>query len=222
VRPGIPASWRGHWDQRGGRTEIIATLLAVTATLALLTKFLERMEERAGVALPDPLLSLFPARDVTWLIFGCIYIGLIAAIALLAGRPRSLLVALQVYTVMVLFRICAMYLLPLDPPAGMIPLRDPFVEFFGTGSVLTKDLFFSGHTATLFLLALTLPGRTSRRVYVALTAMVAAGVILQHVHYTVDVFVAPFVAYGSYRLVRGLHGVVHGEWKPGSSAMGDN
>ena len=55
---------------------------------------------------------------------------------------------------MVVVRMCAMYMLPLDPPVNMIILNDPLVEFFGTGQTLTKDLFFSGHTATLFILFL--------------------------------------------------------------------
>ncbi len=38
--------------------------------------------------------------------------------------------------------------------ANMIILNDPLVEFFGTGQTLTKDLFFSGHTATLLILFL--------------------------------------------------------------------
>ena len=49
-----------------------------------------------------------------------------------------------------------MYSLPFNPPPEMIPLNDPFVQFFGSGKLLTKDFFFSGHTATLFLLFLVI------------------------------------------------------------------
>jgi len=47
-----------------------------------------------------------------------------------------------------------MYSAPLDAPERLILLNDPFVQFIGSGEALTKDLFFSGHTATLFLLFL--------------------------------------------------------------------
>jgi len=85
------------------------------------------------------------------------------------------------------------------------PVLDPLVQVFGTGEVLTRDLFFSGHTATLALLALLAPGRTSRRFFVVCTLLVAVCVLWQHVHYTVDVLVAPFFAFASRELVFALH-----------------
>ncbi len=203
-RANIPG-WRSVWRERSLRWEYLLTLIALAATLLALTRFLEHVESRPGVTLPDPLLALVTPRDVTWLTFSLIYAGLLAAIVLLARQPDVLLLGLQTYVAMVLFRIGAMYLLPLDPPPGMIPLRDPFVEYFGTGRLLTRDLFFSGHTATLFLLALVLPGSWTRKVYVVLTAGVALCVLVQHVHYSVDIFVAPFVTYVSYRLALCLH-----------------
>jgi hypothetical protein len=111
-------------------------------------------------------------------------------------------VALQAYVVMVLLRIAAMGVTPLEAPPGMIPLHDPLVRLFGPGKLLTKDLFFSGHTSTLFLLALAVPGRRWRGFFVSCTAAVAVCVLWQHVHYTIDVLVAPLFAYASYRLVR--------------------
>jgi membrane-associated phospholipid phosphatase len=93
-----------------------------------------------------------------------------------------------------------MFLLPLEPPALLIPLRDPFVQYLGTGTLLTKDLFFSGHTSTLFLLFLTARGARLKAIFVVCTVGVAISVLLQHVHYSVDVFVAPFFAYAAYRV----------------------
>jgi membrane-associated phospholipid phosphatase len=111
-----------------------------------------------------------------------------------------LLVALQGYTLMVSVRILMMWSVPLEPPRGLLPLVDPFVQLFGSGTVPTKDLFFSGHTSTLFLLFLTARGRWLRLAFLLCTITVAVAVLLQHVHYSIDVFVAPFVAYGCYRV----------------------
>ena len=55
---------------------------------------------------------------------------------------------------MVIFRTSAINLVPLEPPDTILLLNDPFVQLFGKGEILTKDLFFSGHTGTLFLLFL--------------------------------------------------------------------
>jgi membrane-associated phospholipid phosphatase len=101
---------------------------------------------------------------------------------------------------MVIFRMIAMYLLPLDPPPAMIPLQDPMVEFFGTGKLLTRDLFFSGHTSTLFLLFLVTPRGILKSLFLGCTILVAVAVLVQHVHYTIDVFAAPFFAYAAVKL----------------------
>ena len=111
---------------------------------------------------------------------------------------------LQAYVVMVLLRILAMWVTQLEAPPKMIPLHDPLVRLFGPGKLLTKDLFFSGHTSTLFLLALAVPDRRSRALFLVCTAAVAVCVLWQHVHYTVDVLVAPLFAWASFRLARRL------------------
>jgi membrane-associated phospholipid phosphatase len=83
----------------------------------------------------------------------------------------------------------------------MIILNDPFVEFFGTGKTLTKDLFFSGHTATLFILFLVSKKKIIKTVFLISTIAVAISVLLQHVHYTIDVFAAVFFTYACYKLI---------------------
>jgi len=90
----------------------------------------------------------------------------------------------------------------LNPPEKMIPLNDPVVEFFGTGQLLTKDLFFSGHTATIFLLYLLADKKLLKTFFLVSAIVVGIGVLLQHVHYSIDVFVAPFFAYCSFYIVK--------------------
>ena len=98
-----------------------------------------------------------------------------------------------------------LFVVPLNPPTGLIPLADPFVQFFGSGRVPTRDLFFSGHVSTLFLLSLCARNKVLKLLFLALTLTVAVVVLWQHVHYTIDVMVAPFVAYASYRMVTLAH-----------------
>jgi hypothetical protein len=202
-QPGsVAAAWRDAWDDRVFRIQSVITLPLLVLVLSLLARFLEQNEARQGVVLPDPLLRLFQPHDVTWITFGLIYIGLIAAIVYLLRHPATLLLAMQAYALMVAFRIMAMSLVPLEPPPTMLPLNDPLVEVFGTGRLLTKDLFFSGHTSTLFLLFLVTPRGRLKNIFLACTVLVAFCVLLQHVHYGIDVLVAPFVAYASVRIVR--------------------
>lgn len=194
-------NWIEFLKDKNNRVELIITLLLLAAVLISLTNFLNYVEARQGVVLSDPILNLFSPIDLTWLIFALIYISIVAAIATLLKNPKQLLFAIQLYTLMVAIRIAAMYLLPLDPPSTMIILNDPLVEFFGTGQTLTKDLFFSGHTATLFILFLVSEKKMFKSVFLISTIAVALSVILQHVHYTIDVFAAVFFTYACYNLI---------------------
>ena len=115
------------------------------------------------------------------------------------------MIAFQAYGLMVIFRTIAMYLTPFAAPESSILLNDPFVQLFGEGKILTKDLFFSGHTGTLFLLFLLADNKKFKTVFLAATILVGLAVLLQHVHYSIDVFVAPFIAYGSYRIIKRFH-----------------
>jgi hypothetical protein len=195
---------RDAWRDPGWRMELAVTAAILVPVLFALTHFLDWNESRRGVTMPDPVLALFPAVNLTWLTFLVIYAGIIVGLAVLLQNPRRLLLVFQAYAVMALFRMAAMYLSPLEPPPGIIELRDPFVEFFGGGKTLTRDLFFSGHTSTTFLLFLLIPGRVLRIVYACATLLVGLCVVLQHVHYTVDVVAAPFFAYGAYRIALGI------------------
>ena len=198
----VASAWSDAWADRAFRIQAIITLPVLVIVLSFLARFLERNEMRQGVVLSDPLLTLFSPIDVTWITFGLIYIGLITAIVYLLRHPATLLIAMQSYALLVVFRIIAMTLVPLEPPPSMLALNDPLVEVFGTGRLLTKDLFFSGHTSTLFLLFLVTPPGMLKKVFLGCTVLVACCVLLQHVHYGIDVFVAPFVAYASFRIVR--------------------
>lgn len=197
-------SWKEFLKSKKSKIELGITLVLLVVVLASLANFLNFVEARQGVVLPDPILNLFNPIDLTWLIFVLIYISLFVAIATLSKNPKELLFAIQVYTLMVAVRILAMYLLPLQPPEKMIVLNDPLVEFFGTGQTLTKDLFFSGHTATLFLLFLVSQKKLIKTVFLISTIAVAIAVLLQHVHYTIDVFGALFFTYACYSILSNL------------------
>ena len=198
----IDAGWREALRLPGFRLRLGLILPALAATLAALASLVKRVELRPGAVLPDPVLAVLPPRDVTWLTFAFIYVGILLAVALLVRRPVRLLMGVQAYVVMALLRMAVMWVTPLDPPPGMILLDDPLVQVVGgTSSVLTRDLFFSGHTSTMFLLFLAVPGR-ARAFFLTATVGVACLVLVQHVHYTVDVLAAPPFAFAAWSLSR--------------------
>jgi len=197
-------SWIDIFKDKKSIADIIVTILFVVFVVVVFPEFLLFIEEREAVVMFDPFLNLFNPIDLTWTTFALIYFSVIAAIISLINKPTYLFLALQSYGVMLLFRMLVMYLSPLEAPEKIIPLHDPFVQMFGTGDILTKDLFFSGHTATMFVLFLTVKNKILRVIFLITTILVGLAVILQHVHYTVDVVAAPFFSYASYKIVLGI------------------
>jgi membrane-associated phospholipid phosphatase len=198
-------NWSAFLRNKHFRNELIISVFVLALTLTSLAKFLNYVESRNGITLPDPILKLFNSVNLTWLTFILIYLSIILILFLLSSKPKRLIFAVQCYIILILIRIFMMYLVPLNPPAGMILLNDPFVQYFGTGQPLTKDLFFSGHTATIFLFYLVSDKNVYKTFFLIATILVGISVLLQHVHYSIDVVSAPFFAYISYRLIYSLH-----------------
>ena len=197
-------SWIEIFKDKKSIADFIVTILFVVFVVVVFPEFLLFIEEREAVVMFDPFLNLFNPIDLTWTTFALIYFSVIAALISLINKPAYLFLALQSYGVMLLFRMLVMYLSPLEAPEKIIPLHDPFVQMFGTGDILTKDLFFSGHTATMFVLFLTVKNKILKVIFLITTILVGLAVILQHVHYTVDVVAAPFFSYASYKIVLGI------------------
>lgn len=186
------------------RFQFFLTLFFLFLILIIYRAFLDFAEARPGVVLKDPILGLFDPIDLTWLIFALIYLCLAAGILSLLKQPEKLLLAVQAYILIILVRIAAMYFVPFEAPEKLIVLRDPFVEMFGAGNSLTKDLFFSGHTSTLFLLYLAAESKKLKLIFILSAAVVGVSIILQHVHYVVDVFAAPFFTHACFKIVSKL------------------
>jgi membrane-associated phospholipid phosphatase len=81
---------------------------------------------------------------------------------------------------------------------------DPGLGFFdGLYSYLNfqTGFFFSGHTGLPFFMALIFWDKFSARVvFLILSFVFAVAVLLAHIHYSIDVFAAPFMAYGIFKI----------------------
>ena len=77
-------------------------------------------------------------------------------------------------------------------------LKDPFLNTFmyqineKTGMYNQHDLFFSGHTSNLFLIAILFSKKYLKIIFIIITLIMASCLVLQHVHYSIDVLAAPF------------------------------
>lgn len=186
-----PLSWRKALAvPRFSRTLVGAVLAGVAVAIAL-PYFFAWIQGRQGLELHDRVLALWQARDVSNLTFTVLYGALAIIVVSVARSPLRILHGLWAYVFLMLLRMLAMTLFTLEPPPGIIPLIDPLTQNFYPGATpFLKDLFFSGHTATLMLMVF-LARQGPLRWFAALcTAAIALLVLLQHVHWTVDVLAA--------------------------------
>lgn len=193
-------------------------------TLALLA------ETRRGPTLPDLILDAFPAhREFDWINSIVWLPGLLLAIALLAWKRPCLCVDyLKVGAAVSVARGIFIVATGLGPPSGTMMgaptaylhlqmaditpallLRQwlPVDAFWGGSGLsavyLTQDLFFSGHTATTFLLVLLTWRRDLLAVPFLLFHLVTVTFLfVTHEHYTIDILGAYFVVYATFHWFR--------------------
>lgn len=182
----------------------------VTAVILLVTwafmapTFFAYIQQRNGFTIEDPVLRAIDARDVSIPVFLLLYALILSGVVALLFRPVLFVVAVQAYAILTFFRLLSILLVPLEDPYGIIPLSDPFVDHLFYQKVITKDLFFSGHTSIVFLLAFCCPFRILRWLLTIGGIVIGGLLLIQHAHYFIDVLVAPLIAYLAYLISRKL------------------
>ncbi|HWD87970.1 MAG TPA: phosphatase PAP2-related protein [Mucilaginibacter sp.] len=197
-------NWTITWNSRYKRYQLIIGTVIIAAIIYSLQFFFAYIQKRQGVVLNDWLLARIPAHDVSVPIFALIW-GMALLILVRAIKDPSIYITYCWTLIFVyLVRFVTLSLVALDPPVGLVPLIDPLSGVFSGPSVITKDLFFSGHTSTMVLIFLCLQKRTDKLIALIAAFAVACLLLVQHIHYTIDVLAAPVVVYPCYRLTRYL------------------
>ncbi len=196
-------SWAEAWQNKRFRNVIIPAVILFIAILFILPSFFAIIEKREGIVLNDWLLEFLPARDFSVLIFIIIWSAGGLVILRSIQQPDIFLRVIISMVLLLLLRILTIYLVALDPPEGLIKLRDPLTSltYGGRDVFITKDLFFSGHTSDLFMFYLCLQKRGDKLFTLLGSIIVGALVLVQHVHYSIDI-IAAFII--TFFLVKGV------------------
>jgi hypothetical protein len=208
VQPTQTPFLNNHWKQTWGliskRHQIVYGTGIMLAVVFTLPSFFNYIQKRHGVFLNDWLLALIPPHNVSIAIFSIIWGMGLLIIYRAVHNPQIYINYCWTLILVSILRIITISLIPLDPPAGLINLTDPLTGIFYGESLITKDLFFSGHTATLTLIFLCLEKRSDK--YLGLLAIIIVAVLLlvQHIHYTMDIIAAPFFVYACFLFIRNL------------------
>jgi PAP2 superfamily C-terminal len=208
----LKTNWIAEWRYTEFRIKIItAVALFLSVTLQLANYFV-KIQQRQGNYLNDAVLNFIPARDVSLPIFTIIYGMLVFMFFRILPNPRQTLLFTFVFVAETCFRMTSIYLVPLNPPKNLVDMHDKFAEMFiyVSDTPITKDLFFSGHTATMVIIFLMLRKR-SDKIFGFIVGIILAFLLLtQHVHYTIDVFGAVVFTYLAYFIAQKL---VVRDWK---------
>jgi hypothetical protein len=182
--------------------KFILTIAVLFLLLFGLGAFLNYIETRQGKVFYDPILNFIKPRDVSGFIFFTTYCTALIALIYAFSTPYRFLDLVQMYGVLTALRIITLFFIPLDPPIEIIPLKDKFLSStFYNGGENMKDLFFSGHAATLFLFCFFATNKILKYLFLVSALIVSVCVIIQHVHYSYDVIAAPIFAYIAYRFI---------------------
>jgi hypothetical protein len=199
----VKVAWKHAWTFPAFRIQAIITMVIAFSFTIVFNKFFDFVESRQGTFLNDYILDQIPPYNVAWIVFFFLYSGIIFGLYYHMSHPKTILIMFQTYILVTLLRICSITLFPLEPPAGYLPLREPFVQLFTSGGkIISKDLFFSGHMSTILSLFFASHRKYVRTFLLFCSLMVGMMVLVQHVHYTIDVIFAIPATYVVYFFCR--------------------
>ncbi len=194
------------------RNRFFTSIIILSVILTGFASLLAYIETRQGHTFYDPILNFIKPRDVSDFIFFVTYSTALIGLVYAFLSPYRFLHLIQMYGSLTLLRIVTLFFIPLEPPITIIPLRDEFLtNIFYAGNENLKDLFFSGHAATLFLFYFFSTNKTLKYLFLVAAVAVSVGVVVQHVHYSYDVIAAPIFAYIAYRLITKFSKHYHNE-----------
>lgn len=201
----IKQNWSEVWHSSLHRLLTVWGSVLLAICLSILPHFFQTIQQRpGGIELNDWVLNVLPAYNVSPYVFGILWS--LGALAMYRSISRPIIYTryIWVYSFMLISRMITITLIPLAPPAHLVELVDPLTGIFYGHSLITKDLFYSGHIGTLTCIILCLEKKSDKWIAIAGACIVAVLLLIQHVHYTVDVLAAPLFIYALYRLTQWL------------------
>jgi hypothetical protein len=194
-RGAVVRLWKNNWQSTDYRRKLISGLIIISFILIALPFFYQAIEQRNGIKFNDYLLQWLPAYDLSLFIFVTIWSMALLTFHRFRQDPQIFLTFLWGFILINLSRFVSIGLVPLNAPDSLVAIHDPISNYFYGPKFITKDLFFSGHTAAMFLMFLCLKKRSDKILTFIATIIIAISVLIQHVHYTMDVFMAPIITY---------------------------
>lgn len=151
-----------------------------------------------GVAVGDLLLNNLPTVNLDFLVVQLPLILTLIIVLLFVSKPRYLPFSLKTLALFLIIRSFFISLTHLGASLHQLSLNENSIGF-GIYDFLynsKNDFFFSGHVGVPFLLGLIFWKEKLWSVFFfTVSAVFGITMILAHMHYSIDVFAAPFITY---------------------------
>ena len=185
--------------------DLILGSLLVTTILVYTRVVLPWNEKRTDlVELNDTLIQKFPTINTSLPVtlieqIGHVYYWL----HILYWKTVDTDVTMVAWMILLFTRTVMIYVCPLKAPYNAIPLYDVIQRLLLVDiEPFMNDLFFSGHVSACVMRGLTMTENSWVFYYSAF--IIGVLMMFSKIHYTIDMLVAPYVAYGSYHMARFL------------------
>ncbi len=198
---------KSFWTERHKRSLYLAVLLIILSLIIQIGagRYSARTAAKSNFV-GDIFLDNLPVVNLDFMIVQGALIFWIASMFLMVVRPQYLLLGLKAIALFIVFRAFFISLthIGIYPNEILLDVDDVGYSLYSLFT-FQGNYFFSGHTGFPFLMALIFwQEKFWRRVFLLATMVFAATVLLTHVHYSIDVFAAPFITYGIFRIAGNL------------------
>ncbi len=197
--------WRQHkefWNAQ--RALSLVSALVLVGIALIVQRYADiYVSKVAGVPVSDIILDNIPTIDIDVLIVqGALIFTLVAAI-LVVVRPKYIIFTIKTLALFIIVRSFFISLthLGISPNELQFDTSNIGYNLYNFLFNTRGDFFFSGHTGVPFLFAFIFwREKYWRYFFLAVSFVFGVSVLLAHIHYSIDVFAAPFMTYGIYMI----------------------
>jgi len=181
-------------------------LIAISLLFLLITIVFDILAGRyvtkvGGVVASDLILDNILTMDLNFIFtWGSILIVAVLFLYPLFFKVKEFHKVISQFSLLIMVRAAFTCFTHLGAPSDALVFDVPSLVSLFT---FQNDLFFSGHTAVAFLGFLLFKDKKIKIFFLISSILMGMTVLLMHVHYSIDVFSAFFITYGTFKI---------GEW----------
>lgn len=194
-------NYRGFWTREHIRSLVNGLVLLALAVIFqyYASAYVDRVPSNS---VADLFLSILPVVNLNFIIVEGALCAIALSLVLILSKPKYVLFTIKAAAIFIATRAVFISVTHIGIYPGQIgPDPTGFFDHLYTGFGLEAGFFFSGHTGLPFLMALIMWNETFwRYAYLTLSVVFGIAVLFAHVHYSIDVLAAPYMAYGIFNM----------------------